>query len=65
MEKWQEFIMHMQGVIKITGKWYAYKAKKDREKHAHILQTLRQKANASPLTVSKEQSMNHAIGVLF
>ena len=54
IEKWKEFIMQMEGVIKITGKWYAHKAKKETEKHVHILQSLRQKANALPLTVSEE-----------
>lgn len=63
-EKWQAFTMQMQNVIKITGKWFAYKDRRERHKHQHTLQTLRTKANVVPLSDREEQCMNHAIQML-
>ena len=64
LDKWQEFIIQMQGIIKITGKWYAHKCRKDTEKQTLVLQTLRQKANHMPLSAHEEAQLTHAVKVL-
>ena len=63
-QKWQNFVMHMQNVIKIIGKWYAHKDRTDLYKQKNILQQLRHKANVCPLSDQEEQSMYHAIKAL-
>ena len=64
LEKWQTFIIQMQRIIKITGKWYAFKNRAERDKCATVLQSLREKANVCPLTLDEEHRMSHAVSIL-